>query len=323
MQQKLSLQLDDAAIKRLTSIDLNLLVVFSALMKDRSVTLAARRLFVGQPAVSASLKRLRVLFGDPLFVKEGRGLVATERAVQIQLMVQEVLVQIDSIAFTPPPFNPALARLTVRVGLSDDYEIVFLPEIIRALSCEAPHVRLVARPISHTDVCDRLDSDEVDVAISVFGELRTWHRSQILYEQGYGCLFDPSMWNKDKLSLDDYVGSRQLLVTFDGALEGKIDRVLAGQNLRRVVDHGTTRFATLPYLVKGTKLVASLPELIGKRLARTHALSYCPLDFVVPPGLPRMAWHSRNDTDPANLWLRSLIAKCVQNAAGGIAIADF
>lgn len=314
--------LDDAAIRRLASIDLNLLVVFSALMDDRSVTLAAQRLFVGQPAVSASLKRLRAVFGNPLFVKEGRGLVATQKALELHPLVRDVLAQIDRMAFKPPPFDPALAKLTIKIGFSDDYEIAFLPEIIGALSQEAPQVRLLARPVSHTDVCDRLDSSDVDVAISVFGDLRPWHRSQVLYEQGYGCLFDPAQWGKDALSLDDYLGSRQLIVTFDGALTGKIDRVLDGLGLQRNVGLGTTRFATLPYLVKGSRLVASLPELIGRRLASTHALAYCPLAFQVPPGLPRMAWHSRNDTDPVNIWLRGLVQQCVEKVGAGFENAD-
>lgn len=310
---------DDAAIRRLAAIDLNLLVVFAAMLQDRSVTLAARRLFVGQPAVSASLKRLRALFADPLFVKAGRGLVVTERALALQPAMNAALVQIDALAFSPPAFDPAAARMTVRIGLSDDIEIVFLPAVAREIQRVAPQVRLVARPVSHTDIRDSLDRGEVDVGVSVFGELSAWHLSEVLFEQGYGCLFDPQVGQRSaRLSLDEFVGSEQVIVTFDGALESKVDRILAGQQLRRDIRLGTTRFAALPHLVQGTALVASLPELIGRTLARTHGLAFSPLPFAVPPSLPRMTWHRRNDLDPASRWLRELISNCVRRVVAEV-----
>lgn len=307
-------QLDDATIRRLALIDLNLLLVFSVLMQDRSTTLAAGRLFVGQSAVSASLKRLRAVFDDPLLVRQGRGLVATARALALQPQIDNALAQFHALVLAPPLFDPSAARITVRVGMSDDYEIVFLPEIVKALSVQAPHVHLVARPVSHADVCERLDSGEIEVAMSVFGELRSWHRSEVLFEQGYGCLFDKQQWSKSKLSRNDYLSSRQLIVTFDGALRGKIDRLLALEDDRRHVAYGTTRFASLPFLVKGTKLVASLPELIGKRLAQTHGLGYCPLPFSIPPAHPRIVWHQKNESNPHSIWLRRLIMDCVRRA---------
>ncbi|MBC7939940.1 MAG: LysR family transcriptional regulator [Chitinophagaceae bacterium] len=305
--------IDDAAMRRLASIDLNLLVVFSALMQDRSVTAAAARLFVGQPAVSASLKRLRTLFADPLFVKVGRAMVPTERAVELQTAVASALAQIDVFAFRPPSFDARSAQHTVRIGLSDDNEIVFLPAILRELHRVAPQVRVVARAVSHTDIRDRLDADDVSVGLSVFGDLSAWHRSEVLFEQGYGCLFDPRVGRRSSiLSLQEYVASRQAIVTFDGALSGRIDRVLSDRGMRRDVCFGTSRFAALPHLVKGTAVVASLPELVGRVLARAHRLAYCRLPLDVPPGLPRMAWHVRHDADPAGLWLRALIASSVR-----------
>ncbi len=108
-------------------------------------------------------------------------------------------------------------------------------------------------------------------------------------------------------SLDDYLVHRQAIVTFDGSLQGKIDRALAGHQRTRTVQFGTTRFATLPYLVKGTHLLASLPELVGRVLARTHALAYSPLPFDVAPGQPQMAWHRRHDDDLVNTWFRGLV----------------
>ncbi|MBX9901271.1 MAG: LysR family transcriptional regulator [Burkholderiaceae bacterium] len=305
--------LEETMTRRLAAMDLNLLVVFSVLMHEQSVTGAAKRLFVGQSAVSASLKRLRTLFGDPLFVKAGRGMVPTERALQILPAINQSLMHIHAFTFAPPSFDPAKASVTLRIGMSDDNEIVFLPAIIRALQKRAPHIRVIARPVSHLNICTALDSGDVDVGMSVFGELSNWHASEVLHEQGYGCLYDRHHHQESKrLTLKRYLQSQQVIVTFDGALEGKIDRILAAQKVQREVQIGTTRFATLPHLVKGSNLVASLPELIGRVLAKNHGLAFCALPFEVPPGLPRLAWHKRNDADPINQWLRKIIIEAVQ-----------
>lgn len=307
---------DDAAIRRLGAIDLNLLVVFAALMQHRSVTGAAQRLFLGQPAVSAALRRLRTLFGDPLLVKAGRGMVATARAESLLPAVSLVLAQIDLLSAPPQVFDPAGSRAVLRLGISDDNEIVFLAPIARALALRAPHVRLVARPVNHTDIRESLDSGDVDLGFSVFGELSPWHQSEVLFEQGYGCVYDPAVRKSDvPYSVDAYLDSEQLIVTFDGALEGKVDLVLAKSSLQRNVRLGTTRFATLPYIVKGTKRVASVPELVGRVLAHTHGLAFCPLPIDVPPGRPTLAWHRRSERDPAGQWFRELIATCVRDRA--------
>ena len=311
--------LDDTAIRRLGAIDLNLLVVFAALMQDRSVTRAAQRLFLGQPAVSAALRRLRILFGDLLLVKAGRGMVATARAESLLPAVSLALAQIDTLSTPPQTFDPAASRATVRLGISDDNEIVFLAAIARALALQAPRVRLVARPVSHTDIRESLDSGSVDLGFSVFGELSAWHQHEVLFEQGYGCVYDPAVRALDTpQTADAFLKSEQLIVTFDGALEGKVDRVLAESRLQRDVRLGTTRFATLPYIVKGTARVASVPELIGRVLAQTHGLAFCPLPIDVPPGRPTLAWHRRSERDPAGQWFRELIAACVRDRVAEI-----
>jgi LysR family transcriptional regulator, mexEF-oprN operon transcriptional activator len=309
-QQQLQ-QIDAAAISRLAKIDLNLLVVFAAVMHECSATLAAKRLFVGQPAVSAALGRLRAFFDDPLLVKAGRRLVPTHRALALKPEVERMLIQLDLLTGSLEKFDPAASAEQVRIGLSDDNEIVFLPAILRELRTRAPHMTLVARPISHADVQQSLDSGDVDLAMSVFGELSSWHRRELLFEQGYGCLFDAKHLSTKKITLAQYVSAPQAIVTFDGNLEGKIDRVLAGSGKRRTVVIGTSRFSSLPFLVKGTPIIASLPELAGKALANSHGLAYCPLPFPVPAGKPCIAWHVKNEHDPSHVWLRELVKKCV------------
>ena len=315
--------LDESSIRRLAKIDLNLLVVFAALMQETSVSRAAERLFVGQSAVSASLKRLRALFADPLLVKVGRRMVATERAIALGLLIDKALSGIDRLAFTAPTFEPRSASGVVRLGLSDDNEVVFLPAIIAELQRLAPDIRVVARSVSHASIRESLDDGDVDLGLSVFGQLSSWHSSTHLYDQGYGCLFDAAHSRlRTRLGLADYLAARQAIVTFDGELAGKIDRVLGERGLKRRVFVGTTRFSSLPYLIRGTDLVASLPELIGRVLARTHGLAYCPLPFDVPDGKPCMAWHRRHDHDLAGRWVRSLVHATVLRTVADIRLGS-
>ena len=240
-------------------------------------------------------------------------MVATARAEALLPALSLTLAQIDALATPYRNFDPAESDAMLRLGLSDDNEIVFLPTIARELARLAPQVRLVARPVSHIDTRESLDSGAVDMGFSVFGELSGWHRSAVLFEQGYGCIYDPSVQTSDApCSVEGFLRSTQMIVTFDGALDGKVDRILAASGLKRDVRLGTTRFATLPYIVKGTSRVASVPELVGRVLARTHGLAFCPLPVDIPPGLPRLTWYSRSEQDPAGRWFRDLVTTCVK-----------
>jgi DNA-binding transcriptional LysR family regulator len=136
----------------------------------------------------------------------------------------------------------------------------------------------------------------------------------VLFEQGYGWVYDPAVCALDEPhTVDAFLKSEQLIVTFDGALEGEVDRVLAESLLQRDVRLGTTRFATSPYIVKGAARAASVPELVGRVLAQTHGLGFCPLPIAVPPGRLMLARHQRSERDPAGQWFRDLIAACVSD----------
>jgi LysR family transcriptional regulator, mexEF-oprN operon transcriptional activator len=304
---------DDAALRRLVAADLNLLVVLLVLLRERSVTAAGARLHLGQPAVSAALRRLRRLLGDPLFLRRGRGIEPTARALALQPELEALLQRLDASTLAAPHFDPATSDRTLRLGLSDDNEIVFLPQLVRQLREVAPALRLVVRPISHADVAAALDGGEVELAMSVFGELPAWQRQETLYEQGYVCLWDPAQqrWPGPP-SLDDYLGAAQAFVSFDGSLHGRIDQLLAERGLARDMRVAASRFSVLPHLVRDTPLVASLPALIGRVLAERHALGWAPLPLAIPPGRPSLAWHGRNDLDPAQVWLRDQVRRGVQ-----------
>lgn len=133
----------------LRRVDLNLLIVFETLMHERSVTRAAEKLFLGQPAISAALSRLRGLFDDPLFVRTGRSMEPSARAVEIFALLSPALDSISTAVSRAAEFDPATSTAVFRIGLSDDVEFALLPQLLKRLRAEAPGIVLVVRRVNY------------------------------------------------------------------------------------------------------------------------------------------------------------------------------
>ena len=133
----------------LRRVDLNLLIVFETLMHERSVTRAAEKLFLGQPAISAALSRLRNLFDDPLFVRTGRSMEPTARAIEIFALLSPALDSISTAVSRASEFDPATSTSVFRIGLSDDVEFALLPMLLKRLRAEAPGIVLVVRRVNY------------------------------------------------------------------------------------------------------------------------------------------------------------------------------
>lgn len=148
----------------LRRVDLNLLIVFETLMHERSVTRAAEKLFLGQPAISAALSRLRGLFDDPLFVRTGRSMEPTARATEIFALLSPALDSISTAVSRASEFDPATSTSVFRIGLSDDVEFALLPTLLKRLRSEAPGIVLVVRRVNYILMPPLLASGEISVA---------------------------------------------------------------------------------------------------------------------------------------------------------------
>lgn len=155
----------------LRRVDLNLLIVFETLMHERSVTRAAEKLFLGQPAISAALSRLRTLFDDPLFVRTGRSMEPTARAQEIFAHLSPALDSISTAMSRASEFDPATSTAVFRIGLSDDVEFGLLPPLLRRLRAEAPGIVLVVRRANYLLMPNLLASGEISVGVSYTDEL--------------------------------------------------------------------------------------------------------------------------------------------------------
>lgn len=293
--------------------DLNLLPVFSALLKERSVTRAARRLYLGQPAVSAALARLREMFKDELFLRTSTGMEPTARALELAERLGPALEIIHCELFGAPHFDPAAAERTFRLGMPDSIEVVLSPSLIGFIRREAPGVRVAVRLAGHEQGARLLDDQEIDLGISRFTATSNWHRQENLFREGYACLFDGARLGiPAPIGLEDYLALPHLLMSFSGDFEGVVDEALARHKLRRRVLLSTTRFSALPFILKESDAIATLPTSMAYRCAEAFQLTLSPTPIAIETFIVSMLWHARHDRDPGHIWLRETVRSIVQ-----------
>lgn len=289
----------------LRRLDLNLLIVFETLMHERSVTRAAEKLFLGQPAISAALSRLRTLFDDPLFVRTGRSMEPTPRAQEIFALLSPALDSISTAVSRAADFDPATSKAVFRIGLSDDVEFALLPALLRRLRAEAPGVVLVIRRTNYLMMPALLASGEISVGVAYTEELPANAKRKVLRRS------KPKLLRADTvpgaLSLDDYCARPHALVSFAGDLTGFIDDELAKLGRERHVVLAVPQFNGLATLLAETDIVASVPDYTAAVLTAAGGLRAEDLPLQTQSFELHMAWRGAQDNDPAERWLRSRI----------------
>ncbi|OHV08801.1 LysR substrate-binding domain-containing protein [Kushneria phosphatilytica] len=289
----------------LRRVDFNLLIVFETLMQERSVSRAAERLFLGQPATSAALARLRTLFDDPLFVRTGRTMEPTTRAQEIFESLQPALDAISGVLSNTRDFDPATSEAVFRIGLSDDVEFALLPPLLKRLRSEAPNVVLVIRRANYLQAPHLLSSGEITVAVCYTRELPANAKRRTLRRT------TPRVIRADAtpgaLSLDDFCARPHALVSHDGDLTGYVDDHLAKMGRQRHVALAVPQFNGLGSLLAGTDIIATVPDYAAGVLTAGGGLREDELPFAVDPFELSMVWRSAQDNDPGERWLRSRI----------------
>ncbi|WP_341958268.1 LysR family transcriptional regulator [Pseudomonas sp. RC10] len=289
----------------LRHINLNLLLIFEALMKARSVSLAAERMYLGQPAVSSALGRLRLLFNDPLFQRSGRFMEPTPRAQEIALLLGPALESIAMAVKRPEAFDAATSDRVFRIGLNDDVEFALLPSMLKRIRAEAPGVSLVVRRASYLQMPRLLASGEVTVGVGFTTELpanakrRTLLSTRIVLLRGDDVPGD--------LSLDDFCQRPHALVSFGGGTVGFVDEALRLIGRQRRVVLAVPHFNSLGALLEDTDLVAAVPEYAADVLTASGRLRSQPLPVQLADFPLHMVWTTAKDNDESERWLRSRI----------------
>jgi len=296
----------------ITTLDLNLLKVFEALHDEASASRAALRLGVTQSAVSAALRRLRDVYGDPLFVRTGRGLAPTLRANQLKPVISEAL---DKCRQSLAMLNPASADYSARavsIGMSDDFEIAYGRALIDTVAHLAPGLRLIFRQTHSKIVGEALLDRQIDVAITAGGFNERLLSRQALGQGGYACLVDSASVpaSQTGLSVAELIAREHILISSQGFI-GIVDEALAALGQGRRVSASTTHFAALPCLMRGTAAVATVPTHAARALAATSDLRLLECPLVLPAYPIEMGWRTSAQIEPAVQRVHQAIVACV------------
>jgi DNA-binding transcriptional LysR family regulator len=293
-------------VRELKNLDLNLLKTLDALLEERSVTRAATRLSVTQPAVSGMLTRLRESFADPLFIRTQRGIVPTNRALQLAGPVKRILDDVEQI-LRPEEFDPATSTLTVSLTATDyALQAIVLPFIAR-LRLAAPNMRVAVRPPEDNHTQQQLEKGEIDIAIVTTYAIAPDLHARTLYEERYVCAMGAHhpLANQQDLSLDDFCGWDHALVSWSGSeFNGVTDTALQKLGYQRRVSLSVQSFLFLKEVLRTTHLITVVP---ARLIVPGQGITTREPPLVVPGFTKVAAWHERTHQDPAHQWLRELL----------------
>ncbi|RMQ43690.1 hypothetical protein ALQ04_02993 [Pseudomonas cichorii] len=291
-------------------LDLNLLKALDALLDERSVTRAAARLSLTQPAVSGMLTRLRDAFGDPLFVRAQRGIVPTPRALELAKPIKSMLEEMERL-LQPEGFEPASARLTVSIAATDYALRTIIVPFLTALRSQAPGIRLAVHPVDDHQVGLDLETGKLDMAILTPETTHPGLHTQALYDEQYICALrsDHPALTEASLSLDTFCALEHAMVSYTGGgFRGVTDEALARAGRERKVTLSITSFLVLPEILRGSELIAVVPRRLIKQ-SEGLALVSPPLEIT---GFSKiLAWHERTQSDTALTWVRALLTQSV------------
>jgi LysR family transcriptional activator of mexEF-oprN operon len=294
------------------TLDLNLLLVFEALMQEHSVTRAAGRLGVTQAAVSASLRRLRTAYGGPLFMRGQRGLTPTPQAILLQPMIEEALALVRRSLDQASGQTDAAAPQIVILGLSDDLEIAFAAALVEAGRRATPPIRWVFRQTNSAVVVAALHDRAIDLALTSGGAKDARIRNQSLGDSGFMTLYDAARRSHSApIGSEEFTAREHILVSF-GGLTGVTDDVLAELGRRRTVRAATSHFAALPFLLMGTDAISTIPTHAARALAAATGLGLSPCPFPYPRYSIDLSWRFDALRDPRLKAARDIVASLLR-----------
>jgi DNA-binding transcriptional LysR family regulator len=293
----------------LRSLDLNLLVVFDALMTERHVSRAAAKVALSQPAVSNALARLRAMVDDPLLVRTSRGMEPTARALEMHGPIRAALAEIQHTLSVPAHFEPREAQHHFVMGASDYMEFLVMPRLVKEAQQQAPGVDLSVRSLQLTSPEEPLDSGEMDLAFGYFPNLPKRLRQTHLFTEHLVCAVrkdHPTV--KSRLTLDQYLELPHLFVS-TRRRSGVVDEALARMGLSRRISVSVPHFLVAPYIIVESDIIMTVNSRIARTYARTMPIRVLDPPLELPAFPISMVWHPRSDKDAAHEWLRARLTE--------------
>ena len=296
----------------LSSRNLNLLPVLIAIEEERSLSLAAKRLKLTQPALSHALQKLRKEFGDPLFVRSSTGMTPTRRAAEL---IPQLRLILEPLADCYRPKYLNLKNLSARVTLASTtyFELRILKRLMRSLEDEAPKVRLDCLPLTGAIPVTELETGTIDVAVAAYFEnIPRGMRLKVLSQEPHVCVVTRGhTYANAKNRLQAYLKAEHLLISIPMGVEQKIDLALKELGESRKVGARICNFMTPPLVLEGSDLVLTCPQSLAEQYLLHYDLEIVPTPIEVLPIQVKMIWHERTHSDPLQRWLRTQIERAL------------
>lgn len=292
----------------IADLDLNVLVVFDAMLQHQSVTRAGHALDLSQPAMSAALAKMRAQLGDPLFVRTGHGMRPTPRALQLAEPVKRILEMVRLDVLQQPAFDPATARRTFTVITPDIGETVFVPKILAYAQTHAPRIAIRSMAISSEGAGEALELGLADLAIGYFPDLaKPGFYQQRLFKNSFVCMVradHPRI--RGSLTTDEFLRESHALVRPAGRTH-LFEQFLHSKNIKLDVRAELSHFASLLTIISSSDLIATVPRDIGHVFASLAKVQLLDLPLQPPSFHLMQHWHTVAHTDPANIWFRQMV----------------
>ena len=286
------------------NLDLGLLVTLEALLAERNVTRAAQRLNLSQPALSARLARLREAFGDPLLIPAQRGMVLTQRAVELRQPLHEALEGVRRVVADGALFDPATMQVTLVIAATDYQQYALLTRFSVALRTEALKVRIAWRALDVLALATQLERGEVDLALASSDHAPAAMRQRPLYCEDYTVIArrgHPVV--QGRISLDVFCALEHVVVSPQGGgFSGPADAALEAVGRRRTVALSTSGFLIVPEVVSRSDMIALVPRRIADGWSDRVQVLDPPL--TIPGFTIASVWHDRTTSHPVQRWLR-------------------
>ncbi|KXO13404.1 Transcriptional regulator, LysR family [Moritella sp. JT01] len=289
-----------------SSVDLNLLKLFDALLKERSVTRAGQRIGLSQPAASRGLARLRKLFNDRLVVRTSQGLELTPRATALSGAVTKLLDDAQKIV-APSTFKPSEASGKFTIATTDHMTLLLIPELLSKLAELAPRLDLEISASSGDNI-DLVVQGDVDLAIGVYDKLPTRFYQRVLYDEDLVCLIrsdHPIL--AEPWTLESFASLSHISVIITGKGKSTVDNALAEEGLSRRTAVRLPHFLAAPMLVAESDMILSIPRRLAHKVVMTAPLKILEIPLTIKSFNPSIIWHERWHEDPAHIWLRNLL----------------
>ncbi|MDH3993607.1 MAG: LysR family transcriptional regulator [Gammaproteobacteria bacterium] len=311
----------------LNRIDLNLLVYLDALLRERNVTQAANTLNLSQPAMSNGLRRLRELFDDPLLVRTSEGMTPTERALELEPVVREVLTSIDRAVQQRSAFEPQDAHRVFRIMASDYAESTLLPTVLGKLRNLAPGLTLDIMTPSDVSFLD-VERGKVDMVINRFDSMPQSFHQIHLWNDSFSCVLSPENPVLEDFTLENYLKANHVWVSKTGMGVGVgvnpddvqrlgwVDAALNKLGKKRQIRVFTRHYQAAMTMAEQNDLIVTLPTRAALLKLNNPRVVLRDPPLEIPPLELKMAWSPLLQHNPANKWLRKLIADTARELDG-------